>query len=59
MKDAHDIPIRVFNKNQEQKTLQIHHICLIDSDHDYIIDKTVCIDKIESEININVEHDKE
>ena len=51
---------RVFcNINQAQNNLQIHPICLNDSDHDYIIDEILLVEKIEYEININFEYDVE
>ena len=39
VKDVHNIPRKVCNRTQAKQYLKRYHICLTDSDHDYIIDK--------------------
>ena len=59
VKDVHNNPRSVCNRNQAKKYLQRHHICLTYSDRDYIIDEIGCRDKIEYEINISIKYDEE
>ena len=58
VKCIHNIPRIVCNRNQSCHGLQRCPICLIESDHGYIIDEIVHRDKIEYEININAEYEK-
>ena len=59
VKGVQDMPIGVWNINQELQDLQRHTICLTRYGNDYIIGETLCGDKIEHEININIEDDAE
>ena len=47
------------NKNRAKKALQIYHLCLTGSDHNYINGKIERRDKIEYKIKISVEDDEE
>ena len=38
VKDVHGIPRIFFNRDQAKRDLQIHPICLTDSDHYYILE---------------------
>ena len=40
VKSVHDIPISIYKRNQQKKSLQRHRICMTDSNHDYIIEKS-------------------
>ena len=58
-KDFHNIPRGFCNRNQSQKVLQRHHICLADYDCDYTLDKKIRQDKIEYERRINIDDNED
>ena len=39
VKDVHDIPKSICNRNNAKQALQKHPICLTDSYHDYILEE--------------------
>ena len=48
------VTISVCNRKQAQQALQIHTICITDSNNEYIIDENLCQDQIEYGRNINI-----
>ena len=59
VKDVHDIPRCVFNRNQAKQDLQGRNICLTDSDNDYIPEWIELRDKIEYNTSIRGDGDEE
>ena len=59
VKDVHDILRSVYNRNQEKKALQKHHIFLTDYDHSYTLEYIELREKNEYEINIRGDGDEE
>ena len=39
VKDVHNIPNSIYNRNNAKQTLQKHPIFMTDSDHDHILEK--------------------
>ena len=58
VKDVHDIPKIIYNRNNAKRALRKLHICLTDSDHDYILEYIEHREKIDLEINLRDDGDE-
>ena len=59
VKDKHSITKSICNRNNAKQDLLKHHICLTDSNHDFIFEKIEHKDKIELEINLRDDGNEE
>ena len=57
--EAKQIPKIVYNIYQAREALKRYHICLTDSDNDFILDEIICRDTIEYERNMSVDNNEE
>ena len=53
VKDIHDIPKSICNRNHAKQALQKHTLCLTYSDHDYILEQIEHGDKIDLKKSMN------
>ena len=52
--EVKQIPYSVCNRNQQQKDLQRHPICITESDHEFILNEIKCRYTIEYERDMSV-----